>query len=159
MRRAARAFVEAGLAPVFVVVSPDPRLREALAGMPLDLVVNRHPERGIGHSIGLGVQALPAGAAAAVIGVADQPRLSAALIQELLAAFRPGAIVAPRYGRHPGNPRVYDRRFWPELARLRGDVGAQGIARRYPDALIEVKLRAELGVDVDTTEDLSRLGS
>ncbi len=157
IRRAARAFLEGGLAPVFVVVGEDPELWEALEGLPFSPIINSQPELGISNSIRLGIQALPADARAVVVGLSDQPLMSAVVIERLRQSYRPGAIVLPRYGRHPGTPRVYDRRFFDELAQLCGDAGGQKIAARHPDAVVEVVFPEVFGADVDTPEDWARI--
>jgi molybdenum cofactor cytidylyltransferase len=159
LRRAARAFTEAGCAPLIAVLGALPGLREELGGIPALIVENREPGRGIAHSIALGVESLPEEAAAVLIGVADQPLLDAAAVRLLVRAFRPGRIVAPRYGTVPGNPRLYDRRFFPELRGLEGDRGAQILADRHPEAVDEVALPERCGLDVDTPGDWARIGT
>ena len=157
VRRAARTFLDGGLAPVLIVVAEDPELRAALQGLSVQLVVNRHPEIGISHSIQLGVEALPARARAVVIGVSDQPLVNETLIRRMRRSFRPGVIIVPRYGTVTGNPRLYDQRFFSELLKLSGDTGGQVIARRHPEAVIEIEQPAALGVDVDTQKDWARI--
>ena len=154
MRRAARSFLEAGLAPVIAVVSGDRRLADALAGLPVTIATNPQPERGINTSIEIGVGAVPGGTTAALIGVADQPLLTADAIARLVNAFVPGKIVEPRYGDHRGNPVIFDRRFFPELMRLKeADRGGQVVVAAYPEAVIEVELPASMGKDIDRPDD------
>jgi molybdenum cofactor cytidylyltransferase len=153
VRKTARCFLEAGLQPVVVVVSNDPAFGDALAGLPLTMVENAHPEYGISTSIGIGLRALPEGSTAALIGVADQPYLTVEAVEELLQAFSPGRIVVPRFGDHRGNPPVFDRRFFRDLMQLRGDRGGQMVVNAHPDAVIEVSLAEEIGADVDRPED------
>ena len=150
--RAARVFLEAGCRPLIAVFSDD-RVRRALAGLPLLPVRNLEVERGVGRSIALGVTALPADARAAVIGVADQPLLTAAALSSLLQAFLPGSIVAPRYGRVLGNPRVFDRSYFRELAALEGERGGRSVSDRHRKSVIEVPLDVSMGLDVDRPED------
>ena len=136
-----------------VVVSDDPAFGDALAGLPLTMVENAHPEDGISSSIAIGIRALPETATAALIGVADQPYLTSEAIQELLRAFLPGRIVVPRFGDHRGNPPVFDRRFFHDLMQLQGDRGGQIVVNAHPDAIIEVSLAEEIGADVDRPEE------
>lgn len=157
LRRGARAFTEAGCAPLIAVLGTLPGLREELEGLTALIVENREPGRGVAHSIALGVESLPQGAEAVLIGVADQPLLDAAAVRLLLQAFRPGRIVAPRYGAVSGNPRLYDRRFFPELRRLEGDRGARILADRHPEAVDEVSLPERYGLDIDTPGDWERI--
>jgi molybdenum cofactor cytidylyltransferase len=153
VRKTARCFLEAGLRPLVAVVSPDPRLIDALAGLPLTTVENAHPERGISSSIAIGVRALPETTEGALIGVGDQPYLTAEAIEELMKAFRLGRIIVPRWGDHRGNPPVFDRRFFPELLALEGDRGGQPVIVAHADAVTEVALPARLGDDIDRPEE------
>jgi molybdenum cofactor cytidylyltransferase len=156
VRKAARCLVDAGLQPVVVVVSHDPRLVDALAGLPLTTVENSHPENGISSSIAIGLRALPETSDGALIAVGDQPYLTAEAIEELVHAFEPGRIIVPRFGDHRGNPPVFDRRFFPELLSLTGDHGGQRVITSHADSVIEVSLSARLGDDIDRPEEWPR---
>jgi len=102
------------------------------------------------------VRALPETTDAALIGVGDQPYLTAEAIEELVKAFSPGRIVVPRWGDHRGNPPVFDQRFFPELLALDGDHGGQRVIAAHPDAVIEVQLPGRLGDDIDRPEEWPR---
>jgi molybdenum cofactor cytidylyltransferase len=54
-----------------------------------------------------------------------------------------------------GNPVVWSRRFFPELAALEGDVGARHVIANYGEAVVEVPAEMAALVDVDTPEALS----
>ena len=153
VRKTARCFLEAGLRPLVAVVSLDPRLVDALAGLSLTIVENANPEKGISSSIAIGLRALPETTDAALIGVGDQPYLTAEAIEQLLKAFSPGRIVVPRWGDHRGNPPVFDRRFFPELLALDGDHGGQRVIVAHADAVNEVSFPARLGDDIDRPEE------
>lgn len=153
VRNAARALIDAGLRPLVVVVSDDPLLVDALAGLPLTTVENPHPENGISSSIAIGLRVLPETVDAALIAVGDQPYLTGQAIEQLVGAFTPGRIVVPRFGDHRGNPPVFARRFFPELLALTGDHGGQRVITSHPDSVIEVALSKSLGDDVDRPED------
>jgi molybdenum cofactor cytidylyltransferase len=153
IRSAARRLLDAGLSPVLVVVSEEPRFDAVLDGLPVRTFENPAPEQGISTSIGIGLRALPAESPAAMIAVADQPNLTAEALAELIRAFKPGRIVVPRYGEHRGNPPVFDRRFFAELLALEGDHGGQAVVGAHPEAVVEVNLPAGMGVDIDRPED------
>ncbi len=157
LRRAARNLWAAGVRPLIVVLPSDAAFRDGLAGLTVVQVENAEPERGIGHSIALAMSALSNDAQAVLIAVADQPLLTAEAVGKLLTAFRPRAIVAPRYGPHPGNPRIFDRGFFPELLSLDGDRGGQLVAERHPELVVEVELPESLGLDIDQPSDWARL--
>ena len=156
VRSAARCLLDAGLQPVVAVVSLDDRLRDALAGLPLTIVENAHPEEGISSSIAIGLRALPETAQAALIAVGDQPYMTAEAIEQLVDAFEPGRIIVPRFGDHRGNPPVFDRRFFPELLALTGDQGGQRVITSHADSVTEVSLSATLGDDIDRPEEWPR---
>ncbi len=145
--------MDAGLQPVVAVVSNAPAFGDALAGLPVTMVENPSPEDGVSSSIAIGLRALPETSSAALIGVADQPYLTADAIQALLDAFSLGRIVVPRFGDHRGNPPVFDRRFFVDLMQLRGDRGGQVVVNAHPEAVVEVSLAEEIGADVDRPED------
>jgi molybdenum cofactor cytidylyltransferase len=136
-----------------VVVSNDPAFGDALAGLPLTMVENPHPEEGISSSIAVGLAVLPEATSAALVGVADQPYLTKEAVEKLVHAFSPGRIVVPRYGDHRGNPPVFDRRFFADLMELRGDRGGQVVVDAHADSVIEVSLAEGIGADVDRPED------
>jgi CTP:molybdopterin cytidylyltransferase MocA len=138
-------------------VSDDGRLREALDGLPLRLAVNPDPGRGLSSSIRIGLDGLPQSADAVLIAAADLPFLEAAQVQQLISAYRPGAIVVSRYGHHTGNPQVYDQRFFGELRQITGDQGGRLVADRHPEAVFEVQFENRAGEDVDTPEDWERI--
>jgi molybdenum cofactor cytidylyltransferase len=156
VRKTARCFLDAGLRPLVVVVSPDRLLADALAGLTVTIVENPRPEDGISRSIAIGVRALPAATDATLIGVGDQPYLTVEAIEALVKVFSPGRIVVPRWGDHRGNPPIFDRRYFAELAALDGDVGGQRVIAAHEDAVTEVPLPATLGDDIDRPEQWPR---
>ena len=153
MRRAARVLVDAGLSPVVVVVSADPRLAGALGALPVTTVVNPQPALGISRSIAAGLLALSESAAAALIAVADQPDVSAEAVGALTNAYVAGSIVVASYGDHRGTPAIFDRRFFAELLALDGDHGGLRVIAEHPESVLEVSLAPEVGHDIDRPED------
>jgi molybdenum cofactor cytidylyltransferase len=153
VRLAARRLLEAGLGPVVVVTSEEPRFHEALAGLAVEVTVNPTPELGISRSIAIGVRALPGVTPAALIAVADQPYLTTDALAGLVRAFSPGRIVVPRYGEQRGNPPIFDRQFFADLLALRGDRGGQVVVNAHPEAVVEVNLATGMGLDIDRPEE------
>jgi CTP:molybdopterin cytidylyltransferase MocA len=127
-----------------------PKLLEAWEGEPL---LRRAAQTFLAAGLNLGVAALPPTVGAALVGVADQPYLTAEAIADLCRAFTPGQIVVPRYGNHRGNPPIFDRRFFAELVGFRGDRGGQAMISAHPDAVVEVELDERIGTDLDRPED------
>jgi molybdenum cofactor cytidylyltransferase len=112
--------------------------------------------QGLGASLKLGLEALHQ-AEAAVVLLGDQPLVGAPAIRRVLTARGGGAeAIRATYGGEPGHPVVLERRLFPRLLELRGDVGARdvltgGFVREIAcDGIAEP-------ADVDTRADLRAL--
>jgi nicotine blue oxidoreductase len=157
--------VALGASPVdktVVVVGADAkRLREVCEPYGFRIVENPEWTRGQSTSVRAGLRALGPEARAAVVLLADQPLVGADAVKRLVEAFEGGAKVAvAAYGGEPRNPVLFSREVWPLLeAELSGDEGARPFLRRHQDLVTRVPCD-EVGdpVDVDTAEDLRRLG-
>jgi len=159
-----RRVVEQALAsrakPVVVVTGHQrEKVEAALAGLPITFTHNPDFADGLSTSLKAGIAALPEEADAAVVCLGDMPQVDAALIDRLSDAFDPerGAlIVAPTFGGKRGNPVVWARRFFSELAALQGDVGARHLIGAHADALVEVPAENRgVFLDVDTPDALA----
>ncbi|MFE1597948.1 nucleotidyltransferase family protein [Methylobacterium sp. ID0610] len=161
VRHAAEAAIAAGLGPVVAVLGhAEPDVRAALQGLGLAAVTNARYAEGLSTSLRAGLAALPAEVAGAVILLGDMPRVSAAVIRGLAAAFReageaPAAVIPVRAGRR-GNPVLLNRRrLAADLATLAGDRGAGPLLAGRSDLLEwEVEEDAVL-LDIDTPEALA----
>jgi molybdenum cofactor cytidylyltransferase len=134
------------------------RVEAALGGLDVTLVHNPDFAEGLSTSLKVGIAAVPADVDGAIVCLGDMPQVNAPLIDRLLAAFEPekGAlVVVPTIGGKRGNPVVWSRRFFPELAALDGDIGARHLIASYPEAVTEVPLTGNAAlVDVDTPDAL-----
>jgi CTP:molybdopterin cytidylyltransferase MocA len=146
---------------VVVVGADAKRLREVCEPYGFRIVENPEWTRGQSTSVRAGLRALGPEARAAVVLLADQPLVGADAVKRIVEAFEGGAKVAvAAYGGEPRNPVLFSREVWPLLeAELSGDEGARPFLRRHQDLVTRVPCD-EVGdpVDVDTAEDLRRLG-
>lgn len=155
------AYLAAELHSVVVVTGHDAeRVRSALAELPVTTVYN--PRYGDGQSTSLraGLEALPDSATASVIGVADQPFLTADIVRAVVARMREtGArIVVPRFNGRRGNPVAFDRSLFAELRAVTGDVGGRPVLQRHADEVAWVDFAdPRPGRDIDLPEDLHDL--
>jgi len=97
IRRTAQCLLDAGIQDLVVVLGHYAQeIAPALAGLPVTVVINPHPEQGIISSQRLGLQSLSANCDAVVMCLADQPLIETQDITDLLQAFadRPGNPVA-----------------------------------------------------------------
>ena len=157
----ASAVVELGLAQVIVVTGAQAgTVGKALADLPVDIVVNESWAEGMSSSMRTGLRALRPGIQAVLLVLADQPALTADLLQLLVARYRvTGAlIVAPFFRGQRGNPVLFDRALFPELLDVRGDRGGRKLVDRYSEQVeqVEVDDPAVL-VDIDSPEDYQGL--
>ena len=166
-RAMVRAVVDAlagsSVRPVVVVTGHEAvRVEEALAGAGVHLVHNPEYRQGLSGSIRAGLAALPESAEAAVICLGDMPLVTSAHVDRLVAAFDPAEgreICVPVFEGKRGNPVLFARRFFEEIAEVRGDVGARHLIGEYEEYVCEVAMgdRAVL-VDVDSPQALREIG-
>lgn len=155
--------VDAALAsradPVIVITGHEPeRIRAALADRAVTFVHNPDFARGLSTSLKAGLAALPDTADATLVCLGDMPLVTADEIDRLIAAYDPAegrAIVLPTRGGKRGNPVLWDRRFFPDMARVAGDVGARHLIGENTEQVAEVEMdRPGVLVDIDTPEAL-----
>lgn len=137
------------------------QVEAALAGRALRCVHNPAYREGLSTSLKAGLAALPAGADAVLVGLGDMPQVQSAHINKLLAAFDPlegRAICVPTWRGKPGNPVLWARRFFMEMAEVKGDVGAKHLIGDHAEAVCEVEMTdAGVLLDIDTPAALSAL--
>jgi molybdenum cofactor cytidylyltransferase len=135
-------------------------VREILCDRPVDIVDNPAFAEGLSTSMNTGLLHAGEGCDAALFLLADQPFVTASLIDCLVDAFAAGGepIVRPVMDGQPGNPVLFAARLFPELLRETGDRGGREIARRHADEVCLVTVDDPLaGLDIDSPEDYERL--
>ena len=145
------------LDPVIVVLGHEAeRVRRELAGLSCRVVVNPEHGRGVETSVRAGVAALPAGADAAVMLLADMPLVTPAMLAALLERFRAtGAVlVISRYEETIAPPHLYARSLFAELAAAGS--GKAVIGRHRADAEVLTWPAAGLA-DLDLPADRERV--
>ena len=149
--------------PIVVVTGHEAeRVGKALAGTEARLIHNPAYREGLSASIRAGLPALPESADAAIICLGDMPLVAARHVDMLVAAFDPDEgreICVPVFEGKRGNPVLFARRFFEEVAAVRGDVGARHLIGEYEEYVCEVAMddRAVL-FDVDSPQALNELG-
>ena len=137
------------------------------AGGRCRLVHNPDFPAGLSTSLHRGLGALADEVDGTLVCLGDMPRVTAAVIDRLIAAFDPlegRALCLPTWGGERGNPVLLARRYFAEVQAITGDVGARALIGEYPEALAEVAmddLPAGPGVleDVDTPDELRALAA
>lgn len=157
VRRAVQAALEGGLAPLVLVVGAEAESVRAAAGAGVTAVVNPEWQSGQSSSLKRGLEAVEGGIEAAVFLLADMPLVAPDLVATLVREHRESlaSIVAPRAGDRWGNPVLFDRDTFADLAQVKGDQGGKALFSRY-----EVRpIKADLGSmrDIDEPGDWSDL--
>lgn len=141
-------------ARVCVVRAGEERISALANAAGFHAAVNPDADRGVGTSVSTGTLAAlerRPDLDGILYAVGDQPYLTRASVTRLLEAFgrEPGKIVSLSYGGERGNPAVFPRAFFVELAALDADVGGGAVIRRHPETL---RL-----VEADAAEELADL--
>jgi molybdenum cofactor cytidylyltransferase len=156
VRRAVEAARDSRCESVAVVVGAErDRVAAELEGTGASVVENPAWREGLSTSIAAGVRAAGTGSPDAfLILVADQPHVSAAVLDRLLDLYdgSPGGRAACLYAGSAGVPAVFGRGHANALTRLSGDRGARELLSGAPLLAWE-----DGAVDVDTAEDLEAL--
>lgn len=145
---------DGGCAPVVVVTG-------AVAVDLPDVRTVHNPDwrTGMGSSLRVGLDALPADADAVVILLVDQPDIGPPVVRRLIAARADGAEIAvATYHGARRNPVLIGRAHWPAVrSTATGDAGARDFLRAHPDLITPVEC-ADVAdpTDIDTTADLAR---
>jgi molybdenum cofactor cytidylyltransferase len=160
VRRTVEAVAGSKASPVIVVTGESgDAVEHALQGLNVRFENNPDFADGLSSSLKTGIRAVPEESAGALICLGDMPHVSSTLIDKLIAGFAPerGAmIVAPVKNKQRGNPILWARRFFPELLKLEGDMGARKLANYYDEGLAEVEVDDDGAFeDIDTPEALA----
>jgi molybdenum cofactor cytidylyltransferase len=135
-------------------------VRSLLGGRPVRILENPSFAEGLSTSLRAALLAVGPDFDAAMFLLADQPFVTAGLIDQLLEAYAVSGkpIVRPEVDGRPGNPVLFSARLFPELLRETGDQGGRDVVRRHAGEVCLVTVddpRACL--DIDSLEEYERV--
>jgi molybdenum cofactor cytidylyltransferase len=162
VRRVVEAVIASKAEPVLVVTGHEAeRVRGALEGLPVDFVDNPDFEEGISASLRHGLAAIPQDCDGVLVCLGDMPRVDAAMLDKLIAAFAPERgkdICVPVHQGKRGNPVLWGKRHFAEMRDVAGDVGAKHLIGRNAEAVQEVTIDQDgVLIDVDSPDALEAL--
>lgn len=158
--RATNAALASRATSVTVVLGHEAEQAEALlAGRKISLVRNADYAQGLSTSLRAGIQALPPDTDAAIVLLADMPRISAAHVDRLIDAFdaRQPSIVVPQHAGRRGNPILWPREFFPRMLTVSGDKGARDLLAEHAARIRTLEMDDAIHADVDTPGDMQGL--
>jgi molybdenum cofactor cytidylyltransferase len=141
--------------PIVVLGARGDEVRAALGDRQATFVAAPDYAEGLSRSLRAGIAAVPAEWSAAIICLADMPRITPELLQVIAAA--PGDIALPVWAGKRGNPVRFGRQHFPRLMTLEGDVGGKAV---LADAVLLTEVAAISDAvldDIDTPEALATL--
>lgn len=160
LARAVRRAHAAGLDPVIVVLGHEAEGASALLeGLPCRTVVNPDYARGMNSSARAGIAAVPAGAAAAVVVLADMPLVTAEMIAAAVRRFRESdaPLVISEFGGVQAPPTIYARSLFAEVGSPEGEGCGKRVVRRHRGEACVLEWPASALADLDRVEDYERI--
>lgn len=137
-------------------------MKKELGNLPVECVINKEWESGMGASISCGIGELnriEPDTERVIIMVCDQPYVSAQVLQELVRKQEETGkdIVACAYAGTVGVPALFTKNIFASLRNLKGNEGAKKIMLSHQDSLATIQFEKG-SVDIDTKEDWDRFG-
>ena len=155
--RACRTALEAGCDPVLRVLGAHAEeILERPCPRHVGTLVHAGWEEGMGSSLAAGVGDLLGRAPeldAVFVMLADQPMVTAGLLEEMRARLSEASVVLCDHGDATGPPALFGWPHFAELMVLRGDRGAKAVAANHHAVLVEF---AGAAWDIDSPEAWER---
>jgi molybdenum cofactor cytidylyltransferase len=117
------------------------------------VVVNDAFGEGCSSSIALALAAVDPRCDVLVLLLGDQPGVTQATVEALLAGRRDAPLAVCRYEDGRGHPIAFARSVFGALASLHGDKGVWKLLDRRARDVVEVPIAGRVPRDVDTAED------
>lgn len=122
---------------------------------------NRNWESGMASSIVIGLlklEELKPTIDSCIISVCDQPHISTAIFKDLINNYNESGkgIVASNYSDTLGVPVLFDRKYFEELKKLKGNEGAKKIIQLHQTDVATIAFEKG-AIDIDSIEDYNKL--
>lgn len=142
--------------PVLVVLGYQAEeIGQAITGLPVEIIHNPHWSQGLSTSVRAGLKALPNHVAGVLMIQADQPYLTPALLNGLMARFAASDadVVAPFHQGLRGTPVLFGRPLFEDLGAIQGDKGGRDLIACHADRLARFEVD-----DPNVFQDIDTLG-
>jgi molybdenum cofactor cytidylyltransferase len=128
----------------------------------LTMVINPLFREGMSTSLKRGLMEIKGEFPSIMVLMGDQPLLNHEVINQMLEAFRGSDkdICVPVFGGKRGLPVCLAGRFYNDIMKVTGDMGARDIIRRNPSDVLEKEISDPASLmDVDEEPDMERIKS
>ena len=149
--------------PIYLVLGAHAdRIIPLVESFPVEIVMNKEWEKGMGGSVASGVKRamqVHPDAKGFMVALVDQPLIPAEHYVNMLQSFRTGfksIVASSSQSGLEGVPALFDAVYYKELAALQGEAGAKKIIRAHRKNVIPLECE-EIEEDMDTPEDYERL--
>jgi len=154
---------KSGIKDIIIVLRPGSPWLEKLKKGTCKLIENPLHSTGMASSLKAGLNAVDNKSQGVLIALADQPLVTPALYKKLINNYRNKLkiVTYPTYRGKRGNPTLLDRRIWPDLMSISGDLGGRVLIEKMDeDEIDRVETeRPEIVFDIDTPDDYKRFFS
>jgi len=149
-----RRALASGLPVVLCLRPGDSALAAAAQDLGAGICFCPAADDGMGATLAQGIEAV-CGWDGVLVALGDMPDIRPETFTAVAGALARAPIARPACNGRPGHPVGFAQRFFPELARLRGDSGARSLLREHAELVTAVNLD-DPGIlrDVDTPQDL-----
>jgi molybdenum cofactor cytidylyltransferase len=130
-----------------------------LANNPVRCVFNSDYDRSeMIVSIQAGLRALSEKIQAALIVLGDQPRIQRDMVQRIVAAYAPHALIIPSFQNRRAHPILVDRSLWADVLALPSTATLRDFVRSRADRIRYVEVDSDSVLhDMDTPGDYENL--
>ena len=160
VHRAARRALDAGLAPVVVVLGhEDDRVRAALSDLDVVFATSPDPTGPTSASLHAGLEALGPSVPATVVMLSDMVEVTESMLRTIARASARGTapLEVSRYGDVLAPPLLFRRALWPELLAWHGEGCGKAVVRAHGAEASVHDWPATALRDIDTPSDYDAL--
>tara|TARA_B100000686_G_C16802814_1_gene987378 strand:- start:1665 stop:3245 length:1581 start_codon:yes stop_codon:yes gene_type:complete len=129
----------------------------------ITITMNKEYKKGLSSSLKKGISTLPEDCDAVIIILGDMPKINTHLINSLINGFNPNDnkyIVTPTYNGKRGNPILIGRKYFPDILKLKGDIGAKDILNKNSKYIHKIPQKNSSSlIDIDTNQDYKKFNN
>lgn len=133
-------------------------IRESIAHLPVNIVLNPNWEQGMSSSLVSGLPHIAPTAEGLLVCLGDQPHITTDWYNQLIASFprAPHQLVSTTYQGKMGVPVVWGSAWFSQLSELTGQHGARNLLRQAASQAVQLPFPAA-ALDIDHPEDYQEL--